>query len=1220
MNASFTPKYSTMGRSGFLQKRCLPATMLILMLSVALQAQFKPIDVTLKDNQNFTVLITGISQTGCGSSKAGFCQVSDDNCFTEQGQVDKITLDGYQGVHLMDRFNPDTFDIRIVDENSRVLSWTDVKVDLLGGDDDIIFYQPLQGGPGSVGAQDFIGQIIITPTDLVRENEDEAKILTFLYQINYEVFEFPNVVQKFMEISIPFVILGPEEENIQAQGTTLAPQIPYMILHDPPGDGSSSEFLASRQTCRSFSTSYLIGGAARVWGRAKAGFETKGAVPAEAYVELEAGLSVGVEHASQTETELCITTTNTFGTSDGDENTGNAGDLFIGSGNILEYGVARTLIFDANSCTTKLEKTLAFRTVGQYVQFSMTESQIRADIIEQQKIVDNPAFTQDVRARAASQIDAWNRVLELNEANKANAFGNPQTKVFGGQVTVAEETEVSTTSVQTIETTVSIGLDVAVEVGAEIQGSGGAAGVQVEIRSEFGESTTTSGSTTQVIGYTLTDDDATDRFNITVGKDPMYGTPVFALNAGSQTSCPYEGGVKIDQPRLSATVQCATGKEVIISNVLTGTPVTLDLNVCNDSQYERTYYLALENSSNVNGARFNFSGTVLNTTSIGAAYTLPPGTCFNNNGVTPKLIITQNPANANLLNYENMKVYLYPICEGQTLGELAIVDQIDISVKFVQDTIAVTQVTVDGVAGDRTPPTITSCPQSRTVNNNPGFCGEAVAYNLPTAVDNCSAVTITRTEGPASNGTFFIGTTPVVFAVRDENGNTATCRFEVTVIDNEPPRFTSCPSNYNVNVAPGACGEIINYPLPTFLDNCDARMERTAGPAGGENFFPGTTAVTHWLLDNSGNTAECTFTVTVTDNEAPAITFCPENRTVDAVLGGCGTYVGYNTPTAFDNCVVASTTRVEGPASGELFPIGITTVKYAFSDNYSNTSNCTFQVTVVDNQYPSITSCPDSVVVTTAPDQCSSPVSWEVPTAVDNCGITSVTSTANPGDVFEVGVDTVTYSFTDAVGYVNTCSFRVVVKPGDAVFCQGSNDCGETDLVVSESPVSSGTYHGVNTLRSNTIVDGNETVVVFKAGSSITLEPGFQVTAGAQFRAFIESCPGGGNFAAAAPAAPGPPRFQTEANPLPSVSALSVRPNPSRHQATIHYELSEPGRIDMVVFDLQGRQVLAPLSNQYQNAGRHQLMLKAQDLKPGFYSILMRTPTGNRAVKMMVLH
>ena len=55
-------------------------------------------------------------------------------------------------------------------------------------------------------------------------------------------------------------------------------------------------------------------------------------------------------------------------------------------------------------------------------------------------------------------------------------------------------------------------------------------------------------------------------------------------------------------------------------------------------------------------------------------------------------------------------------------------------------------------------------------------------------------------------------------------------------------------------------------------------------------------------------------------------------------------------------------------------------------------------------------------------------VSWTPPTATDNSGTQTLTSTHNPGDTFSIGTTTVTYTSTDDSANTNTCTFDVVVS------------------------------------------------------------------------------------------------------------------------------------------------------------------------------------------------
>jgi hypothetical protein len=146
-------------------------------------------------------------------------------------------------------------------------------------------------------------------------------------------------------------------------------------------------------------------------------------------------------------------------------------------------------------------------------------------------------------------------------------------------------------------------------------------------------------------------------------------------------------------------------------------------------------------------------------------------------------------------------------------------------------------------------------------------------------------------------------------------------------IDNQNPTIT-CPANITVNATSGTCSAVVTYTTPAANDNCSGvSVSRTAGLASGDSFPLGVTIVTHTATDASGNTASCSFTITVVDNQKPAI-ICPPNITVNATSGSCSAVVTYTTPTANDNCSGVTVSRTAGLASGASFPVGTTTVTH----------------------------------------------------------------------------------------------------------------------------------------------------------------------------------------------------------------------------------------------------------------------------------------------------
>uniref|UniRef100_UPI0037BFFF56 HYR domain-containing protein n=1 Tax=Flavobacterium sp. TaxID=239 RepID=UPI0037BFFF56 len=292
---------------------------------------------------------------------------------------------------------------------------------------------------------------------------------------------------------------------------------------------------------------------------------------------------------------------------------------------------------------------------------------------------------------------------------------------------------------------------------------------------------------------------------------------------------------------------------------------------------------------------------------------------------------------------------------------------------------------------DTTAPTIT-CPANISVNNTPGTCGAAVTYATPVGTDNCSGAITTQTAGLASGATFPVGTTTNTFEVTDAAGNKTSCSFTVTVVDNQSPTIT-CPANISVNNTPGTCGAAVTYATPVGTDNCSgATTTQTAGLASGATFPVGTTTNTFEVTDAAGNKISCSFTVTVVDNQLPTIS-CPANISVNNTTGTCGASVTYTTPVGTDNCSGATTAQTAGLASGATFPVGVTTNTFEVTDAAGNKTSCSFTVTVVDNQPPTI-SCPANISVNNTTGTCGASVTYTTPVGTDNCSGATTAQTA----------------------------------------------------------------------------------------------------------------------------------------------------------------------------------------------------------------------------------
>ncbi len=113
-------------------------------------------------------------------------------------------------------------------------------------------------------------------------------------------------------------------------------------------------------------------------------------------------------------------------------------------------------------------------------------------------------------------------------------------------------------------------------------------------------------------------------------------------------------------------------------------------------------------------------------------------------------------------------------------------------------------------ATDMTKPSIT-CPPAITkdVTGMSGTCW-TISYPNPTATDNCSTPSITRTSGAASGSCFPIGTYSINFKATDAKGNSNTCSLNIVVKSTAPV----CNTTFNST----KCYRIINVNSGKVLD------------------------------------------------------------------------------------------------------------------------------------------------------------------------------------------------------------------------------------------------------------------------------------------------------------------------------------------------------------------------------------------------------------------
>jgi len=322
-----------------------------------------------------------------------------------------------------------------------------------------------------------------------------------------------------------------------------------------------------------------------------------------------------------------------------------------------------------------------------------------------------------------------------------------------------------------------------------------------------------------------------------------------------------------------------------------------------------------------------------------------------------------------------------------------------------------------------------NCPGDITVNNAIGFCGETVAYTIPTCATNCGGETITQTDGTGlTSGDFFpLGTNILEYTITSAGGSSI-CSFNIIVVDAENPSIT-CLETQTLYVNNDCKIEVPDYTTSANVsDNCDMNPTITQIPLPNSVIFVNSPLIIALTAeDASGNKMDCDITVTLIDTISPTIT-CPAPQNVSASAGCTATLGDYtSSATITDNCD-SSPLVTQSPVAGTT----ITTsqeVTLTATDASGNTATCSFLVIVDDSDPPTIT-CPSNETVFVdgnceyvLPDYTGSLV------IVDNCD-NNPTILQNPalGEI-ETGVGPVTVSFTvtDLSDNIAVCSFQLAM-------------------------------------------------------------------------------------------------------------------------------------------------------------------------------------------------
>jgi len=280
-------------------------------------------------------------------------------------------------------------------------------------------------------------------------------------------------------------------------------------------------------------------------------------------------------------------------------------------------------------------------------------------------------------------------------------------------------------------------------------------------------------------------------------------------------------------------------------------------------------------------------------------------------------------------------------------------------------------------------------------------------------------------------------------------------------------------------------------------------------------------------------------------NTPPVFATFPADVNVSTGAGAtiCGAAVSnFGSYTTSDNCP-GETVSITGIPSGNIFPVGTTTLTYTVTDTHGATEVRTQLVTVTDNTPP----LANTATLATVTGECSVTIA-SAPTANDNCAGTVTGTTADPLTYSTQGTHTITWTYSDGNGNTSTQTQTLIVDdvtapvpdvatlPAISGQCSATiaaaptatDNCAGTMTGTTTSPLtysSQGTYSVLWTYddgNGNTSTQTQTVVVRDITPPIVTCPPGTTVEANANNQAVvpnyipgasaIDNCTLGGNI------------------------------------------------------------------------------------------------------------
>ena len=549
-------------------------------------------------------------------------------------------------------------------------------------------------------------------------------------------------------------------------------------------------------------------------------------------------------------------------------------------------------------------------------------------------------------------------------------------------------------------------------------------------------------------------------------------------------------------------------------------------------------------------------------------------------------------------------------------------DEIRVSVNSLDHTLILDNIQT-GL--DQTPPVVSAPPDvERRTGAGATTCQIFISdadLGTATAIDDVEGgVPVIRSGVPAGN-LFPVGVTALTYSATDAIGNVASAFQTITVVDDTPPIIAAPP--YSVLTDPGTCTAVLSF-APMVQDNCGVSQVACTPPSG--STFPiGNTEVLCTAIDDAGNSASASFTVTV-QNPAPIVSLTsPEAGAVFAV----------NTPVSFagsftDNPGDVHTAEWTFDLVPALEPTTVDEANGTVSLIHTFTAAGVYKVTMtVRDQCGNAGTAEqigefEALVVVYDPAAGSvagggwvqSPPGAYLPNpTLSGKGHFAFVSRYQNGATIPTGRTQFRFSVYSVANLdFKSESYEWLVVAGARAQYKGSgtlkNQTGDYGFLLTAIDGSQNGGGGVDKFRMK-IWDRSTDALVYDSelGADDFGSPTLPL--------------GGGDIKIerhGPTKAGGHETVGPETRPIPSQYALHGNyPDPFNPATTIQFDLPEQAEVSLTVYDIRGKVVARLADRETYPAGSHRVQFEARHLSSGVYFYRLRTAAYQGTKKMVLM-